>query len=75
MLIHKIITGIVIQVFDTTTRRFVSQEFVGSQEIVWENPANGDAVEPVVIEGKVPCWPVELNQHGPTTWQKPNWDH
>jgi len=37
MIINKVILGFVTQRFDTETRRFVSQEFHGSDDRVWEN--------------------------------------
>jgi hypothetical protein len=37
MIINKVIIGFVTQRFDTETRRFVGQEFHGSDDRVWEN--------------------------------------
>ena len=38
MIINKITTGFVIQSFDTVTRRFTSQEFIGEDGSTWETP-------------------------------------
>jgi hypothetical protein len=37
MKINKIIPGFVVQTFDTETRKFVSQGFVGSDDHTWED--------------------------------------
>lgn len=37
MIINKVIIGFVTQQFDTETRRFVGQEFHGSDDRQWEN--------------------------------------
>ncbi len=36
MIINKVIVGFVVQQFDTETRRFVGQEFLGSDDRQWE---------------------------------------
>ena len=36
MIIQKVITGFVVQKFDTETRKFISQEFIGSDDRDWE---------------------------------------
>ncbi len=43
MIINKVTTGFVVQEFDTTTRKFTKQEFVGSDDYVWEFQ-NGDCL-------------------------------
>ena len=37
MIINKVIIGFVNQQFDTETRRFINQEFHGSDDRTWEN--------------------------------------
>lgn len=44
MIIHKIITGFVVQKFDTETGKFIDQEFISSDDTTWED-TNGDEVE------------------------------
>lgn len=36
--VNKIVTGFVIQQFDSKTSQFISQEFVAGDEVVWEFP-------------------------------------
>lgn len=43
MIIHKVITGFVVQKFDTETRKFIDQEFIGSDDRDWET-AEGDSL-------------------------------
>ena len=51
MLLRKVTTGFVVQVFDTKTKRFVSQEFVAGDECEYENEI-GDPVESDMFEGE-----------------------
>lgn len=44
MKIQKITNGFVIQVFDTETQKFTSQEFIGGDQVEWETE-NGRPVE------------------------------
>jgi hypothetical protein len=45
MVVQKVVTGFVIQQFDTDTKKFISQEFVCGDEFYWEdemgNPIEG----------------------------------
>jgi hypothetical protein len=52
MLVNKITTGFVIQVFDTELKRFVSQEFVAGDDCQYED-RNGDAVDGKALEAGV----------------------
>lgn len=51
MLLRKVTTGFVVQVFDTKTKRFVSQEFVAGDECEYEDET-GDQVESDMFEGE-----------------------
>ncbi len=75
MIIHKVTYGTVVQVFDTETRKFVSQSFVAEPEIdpEWEIPNAGpihsyfnlnDANELIYGKGGVdePSFPFNMKQ-------------
>ena len=49
MLIRKITSGFVIQVYDTQRRRFVSQEFTAGDDVAYENE-RGEAVDSSLLE-------------------------
>jgi hypothetical protein len=60
MIINKITIGYVVQKFDTETRKFVDQTFIGSDERSWENElgdplnlADDDDAEAVYGKGGV----------------------
>ena len=44
MIVNKVTIGFVVQHFDTETKRFVEQHFVGSDDRSWENEM-GDSVD------------------------------
>lgn len=37
MIIHKCIVGTVIQKFNTETRKFIGQDFIGADDVTWED--------------------------------------
>lgn len=43
MILNKITTGFVVQQYDTETKKFVSQEFIAGDEVVWEE--SGEQVD------------------------------
>ena len=45
MLVNKIITGCVIQTYDTTQGRFVSQEFIAGDDVAYKDKETGEPVE------------------------------
>ena len=51
MIINKVTNGFVVQSFDTETRKFVSQEFIASDEIEWET-TEGESVGMCSRHGK-----------------------
>ena len=61
MLINKVTTGFVIQVFDTGLKRFVSQEFVAGDECQYEDkdgvPVCSEALE---TDGKAAYLPFDM---------------
>ena len=44
MIVNKVTTGFVVQRFDTKTRKFLSQEFIASDECAFEDD-DGDKVD------------------------------
>ena len=66
MLINKVTSGFIIQVFDTELKRFVSQEFVAGDECQYEDkdgvPACSEALE---TDGKEACLPFDMVQPRP----------
>ncbi len=67
MLINKVTSGFVIQVFDTELKRFVSQEFVAGDECQYEDkdgvPACSEALE---TDGKAAYLPFDMVQPRPS---------
>lgn len=61
MIINKVIVGFVTQRFDTETRQFVGQEFVGSDDRQWENEM-GEDVDPPDVDGDEPYLNMEMVQ-------------
>lgn len=63
MLVKKITTGFVIQVFDTDKKKFVAQEFLAGDQCDYENPY-GDPVGPELLEvdGKEMYLPYDMKQ-------------
>jgi hypothetical protein len=63
MLINKIITGFVIQTFDTEAKRFIRQEFLPSDQVEYEsetgNPLDRHACE---VDGSEPDCPLLMEQ-------------
>ena len=49
MLVRKITSGFVVQVFDTEKGQFVSQEFVAGDDVAWEDEL-GETVDSSVAE-------------------------
>jgi len=66
MLVNKVTTGFVIQVFDTETGRFVSQEFVAGDDCQYEDK-EGNVVdsELLKVEGKEAYLPFDMVQPQP----------
>ena len=44
MILKKITVGFVIQSYDTTTNKFISQDFTAADEVTWETE-NGNQVD------------------------------
>ncbi|MGO8750590.1 MAG: hypothetical protein ACLQNE_31970 [Thermoguttaceae bacterium] len=63
MLVNKITSGFVIQVFDTELKRFVSQEFVAGDHCDYED-GNGDPVSSELLkaDGKDASLPFDMVQ-------------
>ena len=61
MIITKTIIGFVAQRYDTDTGKFLSQEFVGSDERGWENSA-GDTADVPNLNGVEPYLNMEMVQ-------------
>jgi hypothetical protein len=66
MKIKKITTGFVIQVFDTDTQKYESQEFIAGDQVDYED-GNGDCVDPVKLgmgneNGEEPYLPFAMVQ-------------
>lgn len=59
--INKITVGWAVQVFDTETREWESQEFIGSDDVSFEDAENGDPVDNSWTEF-VPDLPLEMVQ-------------
>lgn len=49
MKIQKITPGYVVQIFDTDTKRYVSQEFVAGSDVDYDN-MQGEPVDPMEVE-------------------------
>ena len=66
MLINKITTGFVIQVFDTELKRFVSQEFMAGDDCQYEDK-DGEPVDRKLLEtdGKEAYLPFDMVQPQP----------
>ena len=66
MIISKITTGFVVQIFDTDIGQFVSQMFVAGDECSYENacPTDGKPVDSNLLEvdGKEAYLPFEMVQ-------------
>jgi len=66
MLVNKVTTGFVIQVFDTELKRFVSQEFVAGDDCQYEDgegePVSSEALE---VDGKETYLPFDMVQPPP----------
>jgi hypothetical protein len=62
MLINKVTTGFVVQVFDTEKRRFVSQDFVAG-ECAYED-RRGEPIDPslLVVDGEEASLPFAMVQ-------------
>ena len=45
MIVNKITTGFVIQSYDTEAHKFISQEFVAGDQVIWTT-ASGEQVKP-----------------------------
>jgi hypothetical protein len=67
MLVNKVTTGFVIQVFDTELKRFISQEFVASDQCQYEDkegvPVCSEALE---VDGKEAYLPFQMIQPQPS---------
>lgn len=66
MKIQKITTGFVIQIFDTETKKYVSQEFIAGSDVDYEN-MTGESVDPVEVgmqdeDGSEPYLPFNMVQ-------------
>jgi hypothetical protein len=63
MKVNKITVGFVVQTFDGETGKFVSQEFVGGDDVTYENNF-GEPVDPgdLPYEGPEPQMPLEMVQ-------------
>jgi hypothetical protein len=63
MLVNKVTTGFVIQIFDTEKRQFVSQEFVAGDHCDYEDkdgvPVCSEAME---VDGKEAYLPFDMVQ-------------
>lgn len=63
MILNKTTTGFVVQKFDSETGRCLSQEFVASNQVEWEdqkgNPIE-DGMYGIDLEGLY--WPLEMKQ-------------
>ena len=63
MILHKTTTGFVVQKFDSETGRCLSQEFVASDQVEWED-RKGDRIEDgqygIDLEGLF--YPAEMKQ-------------
>ncbi len=59
--INKITVGYVVQVFDTETREWESQEFIGSDDVSYEDAENGDSTDASWMEN-VSDLPLEMLQ-------------
>ena len=63
MIVTKITTGFVVQKFDSDTGRCISQEFVASDQVEWEDQ-KGDRIEDgqygIDLEGLY--WPLDMKQ-------------
>ena len=72
MLVNKVTTGFVIQVFDTETGRFVSQEFVAGDQCDYED-GNGVPVcsEALEVGGKEASLPFDMVQPQPSRQSSP----
>jgi hypothetical protein len=59
VVVNKIVNGLVIQQFDTETRRFIGQEFIADDEVTFEDE-HGERVKPfdenLAFEMKQPNW-------------------
>ena len=66
MLVNRVTVGFVIQVFDTDTGRFVSQEFVAGDQCEYEDkdgvPVCSEALE---VDGKAAYLPFDMVQPQP----------
>ena len=63
MLVKKITTGYVVQVFDTETQRFVSQEFVAGDECRYEDEdRNTIESDQLTVNGEEVYLPFEMRQ-------------
>ena len=66
MLIKKITTGFVVQVFNTKTKKFVSQEFVAGDEVNVEdemgNPIDEDEDESGIDKCYLPFYMVQPDE-------------
>ena len=45
MILNKVTLGFVVQQFDTETRKFIGQEFIGDGDHVWEDSDTGEPVD------------------------------
>ena len=63
MLVNKVTAGFVVQVFDTESRRFVSQQFVAGDQCDYEDK-DGDPVDSKALEvdGKEAYLPFDMVQ-------------
>ena len=63
MLVNKITTGFVVQVFDTEKKKFISQEFVGGDPVEYETqdgkPVKSELLE---VDGQEVYLPFEMVQ-------------
>ena len=54
-MLNKVTVGFVIQKFDTETNKFISQEFIASDEVTWEDPDEIDEpTDAPVVNGETP---------------------
>jgi hypothetical protein len=52
MIVKQIVTGFVVQVYDTATNKFISQDFVGDETSITNE--NGDEIDSVNFKDTLP---------------------
>jgi hypothetical protein len=73
MLINKVITGVVVQVWDTIEKKFVEQSFIQTNPVIeYEDAETDEPIPPPLVENLMAGWDGEVGHLDMMI--QPDWD-